>query len=425
MKTIKVGLIGFGTIGSGVIKVLAERRSWLKEKSGLDIELALVCDKDLKARRPVKVGKGLLTKDVGKILYNPEINIVVELIGGVHPAKDIILEAIRQGKGVVTANKALLAEAGQEIFEIAAKCGVAVGFEASVGGGIPIIRALKDGFVANRLDAIYGIINGTTNFILTKMEDEGLDFKDALRIAQAKGYAEANPALDISGRDSAHKLAILAYLGFGAAAKPDAVYAEGIKDIDRADIQYAGELGYAVKLLAIAKRSGDRLEMRVHPTLLKKDHLIANVKGVYNAIVVKGDLAGEQLFYGEGAGRYPTASAVISDIVDIAKGVAGPVRLGQGRLIKGIADMDKIRSRHYIRLSCADKPGVLKLIAGVLARHRISIASVTQKEKLHGRVVPIVMMTHEALESAVSGAIKEVARLSALKGKVVRIRIED
>ena len=312
MKTIKVGLIGFGTIGSGVIKVLAERRSWLKEKSGLDIELALVCDKDLKARRPVKVGKGLLTKDVGKILYNPEINIVVELIGGVHPAKDIILEAIRQGKGVVTANKALLAEAGQEIFEIAAKCGVAVGFEASVGGGIPIIRALKDGFVANRLDAIYGIINGTTNFILTKMEDEGLDFKDALRIAQAKGYAEANPALDISGRDSAHKLAILAYLGFGAAAKPDAVYAEGIKDIDRADIQYAGELGYAVKLLAIAKRSGDRLEMRVHPTLLKKDHLIANVKGVYNAIVVKGDLSGEQLFYGEGAGRYPTASAVIA-----------------------------------------------------------------------------------------------------------------
>ena len=428
MKTINVGIIGFGTIGSGVVKVLKSRRRFLKEKSGVDIAVTRICDKDLKTRRPVKVDRKILTKSIPKVLYDPEINIVVELIGGVRPAKDIILEALREGKHVVTANKALLSESGYEIFNLANTLGLAVGFEASVGGGIPIIKSLKEGFVANRIDLIYGIINGTSNFILSKMAEEGYAFKEALKTAQAKGYAEKDPSLDIDGIDSRHKWSILALLGFGIPSKAEEIYTEGITDLEPADIQYARESGYSIKLLAIAKRLGDSLELRVHPTLIPKAHLLADVNGVYNAIFVKGDLIGENLFFGEGAGASPTSSAVVSDIVAIAKDISRGGRIEKSiafrKEVKEIKKMDEVRTRFYIRFSAIDKPGVLARISGILGKYRISIASVSQKESKAGRIVPVVMMTHEAKEHDMAMAMKEIDRLSVVKKRTVRIRVE-
>jgi len=430
MKKVKVGIIGFGTIGTGLVKALIARRKFLKEKAGVDIEIARICDKDLKRKRPVKVSKKLLTKSVSKVIYDPEIDIVVELVGGIIPAKDILLESLRQGKHVVTANKALLSSSGYEIFKLADQLGLCVGFEASVGGGIPIIRALSQGFVANRIDLIYGIINGTSNFILSKMAEEGLGFKEALSIAQSKGYAERDPRLDISGGDSSHKLSILALLGFGIAAKPGEIYTEGIADIEPSDIEFAREYGYAIKLLAIAKRAGDSVELRVHPTLIPAKHLLSDVGGAYNAIFVKGDLVGENLFYGQGAGASPTSSAVVSDIVAIAKSMgddyksSGSVRAFR-KDVKRVKKMDDIKTRYYIRFSVLDKPGVLAKISGILAKHNISIASVNQVERSSAGVVPLIMMTHEALERDMAAALKEIDSLSAEKKRAVSIRVED
>lgn len=429
MKKINVGLVGFGKIGSGVVKALQSKKTFLKNKSGVDINIAMICDKDIKTRRPVKVSKKILTKSLGKILYNPNIHIVIELMGGITPAKDVILESLRQGKHVVTANKALLAEAGSEIFALANALGLTVGFEASVGGGIPIIKSLKDGFIANRFTLIYGIVNGTSNFILSKMAQESLEFKDALAIAQEKGYAEKDPYLDISGMDSCHKLSVLSLLGFGVHEKPSEIYTEGITEIEACDIQYAKEFGYAVKLLAIAKRSGELLELRVHPTLLPESHLLANVGGVYNAIFVKGDLIGENLFYGEGAGARPTSSAVVSDVVAIAQQVTCCAKAvcpaGFKKDIAGIKSIEQIRTRYYVRFSAIDKPGVLARISGILGKHNISIATVTQKERSASKIVPIVMMTHEALERDMAKALKEIDALSAIRKKTVRVRAEN
>lgn len=439
MKKVRVGIIGFGTIGAGVVKALKSKRTLLRDRSGVDVEIAWICDKDLKSKRPVSVSKNILTKSAGKILYDPEVDIVVELMGGIRPAKDFVLEALRRGKHVVTANKALLSDSGAEIFGLAGELGLSVGFEASVGGGIPIIRAMKEGFVSNRFDLIYGIINGTSNFILTKMAEEKLSFDDALAMAQANGYAERDPFLDISGGDSAHKLAVLAHLGFGVNPKRGQIYTEGITEIDKDDIEYASDMGYAIKLLAIAKRSGDKLELRVHPTLISKSHLLASVGGVYNAIFVKGDLVGENLFYGQGAGARPTSSAVVSDIVAIAKGMSenlsccGSGNRGQrteagGQRLQDVAmikDMDNIRTRYYIRFPALDKPGVLAKISGILAKYEISIASVTQKEGRVGSAVPIVMMTHESLERNMSKALREVRSLNVIGKKLVRIRVEN
>jgi homoserine dehydrogenase len=429
MKKIKIGLIGFGTIGGGVVKVLRTKRSFLREKGGIDIAISRICDKDLKSKRPVKVRRSLLTKSIGKVLYDKEVDIVVELVGGVTPAKDIVMEALRQGKHVVTANKALLSQYGRAIFELANTLGLCVGFEASVGGGIPIIKALKEGFVANRIDLIYGIINGTSNFILSRMAEGGLSFKDALAIAQAKGYAERDPHLDISGGDTKHKLSILAFLGFGVSPDPGEIYTEGITEIEACDIRYARESGYDIKLLAIAKRSGRTAELRVHPTLISRSHLLANVGGVYNAIFVKGDLIGENLFFGEGAGAKPTASAVVSDIVSIARSSQPDARIEKcvafRKDIEAVKKMDDVKTRHYIRFSAIDKPGVLARISGILGKYRISIASVTQKERREEDIVPIVMMTHEALERDMRGALKEIDALPAIKKKSVRIRVED
>ncbi|MDP2928910.1 MAG: homoserine dehydrogenase [Candidatus Omnitrophota bacterium] len=429
MKKVNIGLIGFGKIGSGVVKALRVKRAFLREKSGVDLQLVRICDKDIKSKRQVKIDKKILTVSLGKVLYDPDIHIVVELMGGIHPAKDIILEALRSGKHVVTANKALLADSGYEIFSLANTLKLAVGFEASVGGGIPIIKSLKEGFIANSFDLIYGIVNGTSNFILSKMAEGSISFKDALKIAQDKGYAEKDPYLDTSGMDSSHKLSILALLGFGISAKPSEIYTEGITEIESSDIQYAAELGYAVKLLAIAKRSGDSLELRVHPTLISKSHLLANVNGVYNAIFVKGDLIGENLFYGQGAGALPTSSAVVSDIIGIAQAlsccgkITGPIAFRKD--VRKIKDMAGVRTRFYMRFSAIDKPGVLAKISGILGRHNISIASVSQKEKKSSSTVPIIMMTHEALELDMAKALKEIDSLSAIKKKTIKVRVES
>ena len=429
MKKINVGLIGFGKIGSGVVKALRAKRAFLKEKGGVDINITRICDKDIKSKRQVLVEKKILTVSLSKVLYDPNIHIVVELMGGIHPAKDIILEALRNGKHVVTANKALLADSGYEIFSLANTLKLAVGFEASVGGGIPIIKSLKEAFIANSFDLIYGIVNGTSNFILSRMAEGSISFKDALKIAQSKGYAEKDPYLDTGGMDSSHKLSILALLGFGISVKPSEIYTEGITEIESSDIQYAAELGYAVKLLAIAKRSGDSLELRVHPTLISKNHLLANVKGVYNAIFVKGDLIGENLFYGEGAGVLATSSAVVSDIVGIAQAlsccgkITGPIAFRKD--VKKIRDMSEVRTRFYMRFSGLDKPGVLAKISGILGKHNISIASVSQKEKKNSGTVPIIMMTHEALELDMAKALKEIDSLNVIKKKTVKVRVES
>lgn len=429
MKKINIGIIGFGTIGSGVVKALMARRSYLREKSCVDVCIRRICDKDLKTKRPVKVDRCMLTRSIAKVLHDPEIDIVVELMGGIMPARDVMLEALRHGKHVVTANKALLSEHGPEIFDLANKLGLCVGFEASVGGGIPIIRALKEGFIANRIDLIYGIINGTSNFLLSEMEGKGVDFKQALAEAQRMGYAEHNPELDINGGDSAHKLSVLALLGFGITAKPSDIYTEGITNIEKSDLAYAREMGYAIKLLAIAKRCGERfVDLRVHPTMLSATHLLANVGGVYNAIFVKGDLVGENLFYGEGAGASPTSSAVVGDIITIAKTMHGEGRIecciGLKKDAGVLKAMRDVRTRYYVRFSTMDKTGVLAKISGILARYRISIASVSQKECREAGIVPIVMMTHEALERDMDKALSEIDRLGIIKKNSVRIRVE-
>jgi len=429
MKKINVGLIGFGKIGSGVVKVLRSKRAFLKEKSGVEVNIVRICDKDIRSKRPVTVSRSILTKSLSKVLYDPKIHILVELMGGIRPAKDVIMEALRSGKHVVTANKALLAEAGSEIFGLANELSLNVAFEASVGGGIPIIKSLKEGFIANRFELVYGIVNGTSNFILTKMAEGPVSFKDALKIAQEKGYAEQDPYLDISGMDSSHKLSILARLAFGVSAKPSEIYTEGITEIESGDIQYARELGYAVKLLAIAKRSADSVELRVHPTMIPKSHLLANIGGVYNAIFVKGDLIGENLFYGQGAGALATSSAVVSDIIGIAQQISccgkvtGPMVFRKD--VKKIKDIAEIKTRSYMRFSAIDKPGVLAKISGILGKHNISIASVTQKEKKSSSIVPIVMITHEALEIDMAKALREIDGLSVIKKKTVKIRMES
>jgi len=432
MKKVTVGLIGFGTIGSGVVKVLQERKSLLKDSTGVDIELKYICDKDLASDRGVKADKRLLTDNTDKVLKDPSVDIIVELIGGIHPAREIIISALKNGKDVVTANKALLAREGAAIFDIAGKFKREVRFEASVGGGIPIIKSLREGFVANKISEVYGIINGTCNYVLSRMSDEGCAYKAALKAAQRMGVAETDPKLDVSGADSTHKLILLAGLSFGVFAKPEQVYCEGILDIEPRDIAYAKEMGYAIKLLAITKRSQGEIELRVHPTMVPDWHLLADVKGVYNAIYVKGDLVGETFFYGEGAGKFPTASAVVSDIADLARcharGSGHPVMdscFRRNDIVLKIKKIGDIKTKYYIRFSALDKPGVLAKISGILGKSGISIANVTQKEERVAGAAPILMMTHEASESKMRAALRLIDRLPVIKRKSVAIRVES
>jgi homoserine dehydrogenase len=429
MKTINVGLIGFGTIGSGVVKVFQEKAAMLSQKLGIVLHLKLICDQNLTAPRNVAVVPAMLTTEVNDILHNPEISIVIELIGGIHPAKEFILEALRHKKFVVTANKALLAEDGEEIFKVARENGVDVYFEGSVGGGIPIIKVLREGLIANEVEDIFGIINGTSNYILTQMSQEGCDFKTALREAQKKGYAEKDPILDINGIDSAHKIAILAQVCFDQRVSFSDVYVEGIQEVSLHDIRYADELGYTIKLLAIAKRRSRDVQIRVHPTLLPKDHILSKINGVFNAIFIRADLIGETLLHGKGAGQLPTASAVVSDVVSIAKKIVAP-DTGSVPTFAGrdggrrICSIEEIETRYYIRFMALDEPAVLSKISTILGELNISIHSVIQKGRRQAQAVPIVMMTHEAKEQNVREALRAIGALPVVKNKPVAIRVE-
>jgi homoserine dehydrogenase len=432
-EKIGVGLIGFGTVGTGVAKVLLGQRELLQRRLGTELDLVGIADLDLKRDRGVRVPKRILTKDAHRLIEDPRIQIVVELMGGIHPAKEFILSAMAKGKHVVTANKALLAAHGEEIFEAAHRSGVDIGFEGSVGGGIPIIRVLREGFSANQIESIYGIINGTSNYILTKMTEEGKEFSDVLAEAKAAGYAEADPTLDVEGIDSAHKLAVLVILAFGTPVDFKAIYTEGITRITPLDIEYAREFGYRIKLLAIAKQVDSQIEARVHPTMIPKDLLIAKVGGVYNGIYLVGDAVGETLFYGKGAGSMPTASAVVGDILEIArnilKGASGrvPATAYQpaGRQPHKLKPIEEIESLYYLRIMAQDRPGVLSKISGILGKYNISISSVIQKGRRAGRSVPVVMMTHRALERDIRLALAEIDALPIVSGKTVLIRVED
>jgi homoserine dehydrogenase len=426
---VNVGIIGFGTVGTGTVRILLENKDVLKERIGFEISLKRIADIDVKRDRGINIPEGVLTTDVDAVLNDPDIDIVVELIGGIRPAKDFIIKAIRNRKHVVTANKALLATEGADIFDAARKSGVEVGFEASVAGAIPIIKVMKEGLVANRIKAVYGIINGTSNYILTKMTDENVEFSDALKEAQKLGYAEADPTLDIEGIDTAHKLTILASLAYGIPLSYKSIYIEGISGISSQDIVFASELGYKVKLLAIAKESEGKIELRVHPTMLPKEYLIAKVDGPFNAIYVDGDVTGSTLYYGRGAGSVPTGSAVVSDIVDIARNIQKEA-VGRVPTLPGssgnrkIKKIDDIVSRYYFRFFALDKPGVLSKISGILGNYNISIASVIQKGRRIGEAVPLVVLTHEAKEKDVRQAINEIDRLSVVMDKTVFIRVE-
>ena len=430
MDKVNVGLIGLGTVGSGVAKMLLARKEFLARRAGIPLSLKKVCVRRRNLNRWVRVDSRLITTNPKDILNDPDIHVVIELIGGVHPAKEIVLQAIKNGKPVVTANKALLAHHGAEIFSAAAKAGVDLYFEASVAAGIPIIKSLREGLIGNDIEEMYGILNGTTNFILTEMSGrDGRSFKAALKEAQSRGYAERNPSLDLKGIDTAHKLAVLSLLGFGKQVRPEQIYVEGIQDITANDVRYAHDFGYTIKLLGIAKRDGDELEVRVHPTLLPNNHLLSEVDGVHNAVLVKGDLIGELVLYGQGAGRFPTTSAVLSDLVDVARNLRyqSPLRVPPPlpvKRIRRVRPIGEIEGRYYFRFSCIDRPGVLSRIARVLGAHHISIASVLQKDRRREHIVPVIMMTHDAKEKDVQAALDDIDRLSIVRRKSVSIRME-
>jgi homoserine dehydrogenase len=426
---INIGIIGFGTVGSGTVRILFGNRDILRERLGFEINLKRIVARNIRKDRGIKVPEGVLTTDVRAVLDDPDIQIVVELIGGINPAKDYILNAISNGKHVVTANKALLATEGDEIFSAARKAGVEIGFEASVAGGIPVIKVIREGLVANRIKAVYGIINGTSNYILTKMTDENVEFSDALKEAQRLGYAEADPTLDIEGSDSAHKLAILAFLAYGIPFPFSEIYTEGISQISPLDIGFASEFGYKIKLLAIAKATEGGIELRVHPTMIPKDYLISKVDGPFNAVYIDGDATGSTLYYGRGAGSLPTGSAVVSDIVNIARDIRKNVRERLPLIVKtakdvGIKPIEDITSRYYFRFSALDKPGVLSKISGILGNYNISIAQVIQKGRKAGEAVPLVVLSHEAKERDVRQALEEIDRLQVVMGKTTFIRVE-
>lgn len=430
---IAVGIIGFGTVGTGTAKILLENSNLIKKRTGIDFALKKIADLDIKRDRGIKVPEGVLTTDANALISDPDIDIVVELIGGIRPAKDFMFQAIKNKKHVVTANKALLATEGNEIFAEAEKNGVEVGFEASVAGGIPIIKVLREGLVANNIVAVYGIINGTSNYILTKMTDEKVDFSDALKEAQRLGYAEADPTFDIEGIDTAHKLTILSSLAYGITLSYSEVYKEGITKITAQDIEFASELGYKIKLLAITKLTEGQIEMRVHPTMIPNEYLISKVDGVFNAVYVEGDAVGATMYYGRGAGDMPTGSAVVADIVDIGKKIIRG-QCDKGTRIQGekilslesskIKKMEDIESMYYFRFSALDKPGILSKISGILGNYNISIASVIQKGRRIGGSVPLVVLTHTAKERDVLNAIKEIDDLPIVSEKTMFIRVE-
>lgn len=431
-SSISVGLVGFGTVGAGVAKILLENAALIRRRVGVPVELIRVADLDTRRDRGISLPPGVLTADLRQVLDDPRIDIVLELIGGYETAKRLILEAIAKGKHVVTANKALLAVHGEEIFEAAARRRVDLGFEASVGGGIPVIRALTQGLAGNTLLSMYGIINGTSNYILSRMTRENLRFEAALEEAQKAGYAEADPTFDVAGIDSAHKLTIVVTLAYGAPINFKEIYTEGITHLTPLDIAYAHEFGYTIKLLGIAKRHENDVEARVHPTMIPSNSPVAGVEGVYNAIQLVGDAVGDIVLYGQGAGSLPTGSAVVSDVIDIARNVlssaagrvpAASFQQDQRRPLR-LRPMEEITSLYYLRFMVVDRPGVLSQIAGVLGTHGISISSVIQKGRKEGQTVPVVIMTHTAREREVQTALADINRMSFISEPTTLIRVE-
>jgi len=428
LKEIKIALLGFGTVGQGVYELLNKNQEIFEKKLGLRFLVKKILVRDLKKRRESEAPLHLFTTNFEEILQDREISILCELMGGLEPARSYILKALSQGKQVVTANKALLAERGEEIFEAFNQKSAFLGFEASVGGGIPVIKTLRESLIGNRIERITGIINGTTNYILTRMLEQGLSFEKALEEAQARGFAEADPSLDLKGLDPAHKLSILASLAFGGFIPFEKVYVEGIEEIDLMDLRFAKSFGYIVKLIAEAKRDKEKVEVRVHPALLPENHILTSVRLNYNAILIKGDFVGEVLLYGLGAGKEPTASAVVGDLVAAAEYLLAK----KGSLISypgryktlSFKPIEEAVFKYYFRFMAIDRPGVLSQISGILGKYGISIASVVQigRQKRKG-AVPIVMLTHEAKDAQVEKALSEIAALDILRGKTKRLRI--
>jgi len=433
MRKIYIGIIGFGTVGTGVLKILRNNGKMIGERIGASIVVKKIADIDIKSDRGIKVNKSLLTTNAGYIVNDPSIDLVVELIGGYEPAKTILLSAIEKGKHVVTANKALLAGHGIELLKAAHIRGVDIGFEGSVAGGIPIISAIKGGLAANHIKFILGILNGTANYILSKMTNEGGKFKDILKEAKQQGYAESDPTLDIEGLDTSHKLAILINIAYGTTITFKEIYTEGISHIEPLDVEFARELGYRIKLLAISRQINNQVEARVHPTLIPVSHLLSKVDGTYNAIFIDGDAVGPSMFYGKGAGMMPAASAVVSDIIDISRNIVRginqrvPLFSYRKEFLKKvkIKNIKEVVTRYYLRFSVVDCPGVLSKISGILGRHNISIHSVIQKGRRIKGGVSIFLLTHEARDANVRKALNEIDRLSVVKDKTMLIRIED
>ncbi|MDX9745598.1 MAG: homoserine dehydrogenase [Syntrophales bacterium] len=432
-ESISIGLIGFGTVGCGVVTLLQEEKDLFEKRVGARLVLQKVADLDISTPRPVVPEPGCLTTDAGEVIANPEIDIVVELMGGYEPAHSFLVEAIRAKKHVVTANKALIATHGNDLFRIAEENGVDIGFEASVGGTIPIIKTIKESLVANRIESIFGIMNGTSNFILTKMTDDGESFAVVLKEAQRLGFAEADPTFDVEGIDASHKLAILVSLAYGKNVNLEEIYVEGITGITEQDIAFARELGYRIKLLGIAVDRGDAVEARVHPTMIPFSHLLANVNTNYNAFHIVGSASGPIFLYGQGAGMMPTASAVMSDIVDIARnirkgtGCRVPARSVREKDMSEIRlrPFDEVRSNYYFRFTAVDRPGVLSKISGILGERNISISTVIQKGRTKEGAVPVVMTTYKARERDVREALQAIDRLDVVLDKTVLIRVED
>jgi homoserine dehydrogenase len=422
---VNLGLIGFGTIGSGVVATINQNIRQIEDKVQKKVYLKKIVDLDITTDRGVEVNPQILSTDVDDILEDPEIDVVIELIGGYQPALSFILRAMENGKHVVTANKALLAKHWQEILDCARKNRVRICFEASVGGGIPLLEPLNDGLAANNIESVYGIINGTANYILTKMADEGLEFREVLKQAQKLGYAEQDPTFDVEGHDTAQKLIILAILSFGVYVEQDNFHVEGITRITPSDIQFAREeLGCVIKLLAIADLTCDKLEMRVHPTLVPENHLLASVNDVFNGVYLVGDVVGPVMMYGQGAGMMPTASAVVADCLDIIQNMKKPLAYGPTHSrVKSIKDMAEVESKYYLRITAIDKPGVLHAISGILSNLNISIESVSQKKMENHQEVPIFMVTHSAQEKNMRQAVKIIDNLDLVKRDTVLIRL--
>ena len=434
MRSVRLGLLGLGTVGGGVIKLLEGQRESLQERAGCRLEVAGIADLDTTSpREGIDVDalrRGGVFRSADDLLRDPDVPVIIELIGGLEPARSFILRALAAGKHVVTANKALLAHHGPELYDEARRRGVTLAFEAAVAGGIPLIRAVKEGLVANRILSVFGIVNGTCNYILTKMTDEGLDFGMVLKEAQAQGYAEADPTFDIEGNDSAHKLQILVTLAFRTFVDLKAIHTEGITKVTAQDIEYARELGYRIKLLAIAKAAPGGVEARVHPTMIPATSPLAAVSGVFNAVFITGDAVGDLMFYGRGAGQLPTASAVWSDVLEIARRIAHDIPATGLELPSAAAKavavqpMDDVRTCYYLRVMAQDRPGVLSKITGILGDNEISIASMLQKGRGGRAAVPVVMMTHEARERDMRQALAAIDTLADVATATTMIRVE-